>query len=144
MSDPSAKLAPKQKKFLLLLLEGHSPEDACKLIWPKVYGPYSHIAAVMDSEKFKLAYQYLTKHRFSREAFLQKCEDVANDAEAKTSDKVNALKLAAQLSGHIAHSSERYPRAVKKDKAGGNSDIISKMAELAMKAGADGHHKKPA
>ena len=129
---PAQAVKSKQRKFLLLIVDGMEPEAACRKIWPKV-APVEHIAKVMNEPKFKLAYSYLIEHRYSKEAILQKAVAVASDTEIKSSERVNALKLAAQLAGHIT----QLPASPKgKAKSEG---VDWKLVELARKAEAHGH-----
>jgi hypothetical protein len=131
---PAQAVKSKQRKFLLLIVDGMEPEEACRKIWPKV-APVEHIAKVMNEPKFKAAYSYLIEHRYSKEAILQKAVAVASDTEIKSSERVNALKLAAQLAGHIT----QLPVGPKgKAKSEG---VDWKLVELARKAETDGYQK---
>lgn len=134
MRNPANAVRNRKKKFLIKVAEGMDPQAACKLVWPKIKGVTEHVAKVMADPVFAEGYRYLMAHKYSKERLLQQCMEISGDSELRTSERVNALKLASQLAGHI-QTVEKAPKA--KSKA--DDGLNSKLAVLARKAGEHGH-----
>lgn len=135
--SPAQAVKGRRKAFLLLICDGAAPEAACRQIWPNVENIWEHVARVMNDLKFKAAYAYLISHRHSKEALLQKCAALASDQKSRPAEKLNALRLACQLGGHISLGPPAQPK-VKPKLDGVNWQLV----ELARKADEGGHKTK--
>lgn len=132
MGNPVQIVRGKRRKFLLLIINGLSPEDACRQAFPQVRGVAEHVAKTMSDPKFSAAYSYLLAHRYSKEVILQKTIALASDPGIKTVERVNALKLASHLAGHILFG-ERHTAKAKKTETKRDDTLLNRMVELARK-----------
>jgi hypothetical protein len=139
--NPAHAVGNRKRLFLLTIVDGVDPESACKAVWPHTVGVAEKVAKIMSDEVFQKAYSYLMAHKFTKEALLHKCNQIIGNGEYRATEKVNALKLAAQLSGHIT----AHEKTVSKKRPEAKSDEVNwKLVELARKAEIlDGPQKKP-
>lgn len=144
-NNPTARLSPRIRRFLMAYVGGSDPYTLVENIWPAEKSPPLKVAKMLRDEKFQEAFRYLTEDQLTRHALAYRQLIVAGECE-KPIDKVHAIRAASQILGHIRNGDSESSKPAGKTQKNKipvppKSELENKMDELLRKA--EYGHQKP-
>jgi hypothetical protein len=126
-----AAIQPKHRKFAREVAKGRAPEEVVRELYPN--DDISVALHRVQTPNVLALLGNLVSARWEKMVLLSRLSAIVADERTKQSERITALRLGAQVSGHLNNPTD-YKPSRRQLKAQGDPELEAKMARLRKQA----------